>query len=379
MDAGVARVRLVLLAHYHELFAGAEWCLDELIRGIRIVGPDVELHVVVPRAGELSARYPALGVKVHVIPNQRWADFTPYGPERRVAVQEANALAADRLTALLHDVKPVAAITNTMTVPALAVAARRANVPHLWVVHEFGDELHFLHGYEQTMRRIGELSRLVICNSEAVRGALAGPLGSVPTEVVYGGVDVPGDVPVSATHDGGPLRVVLVGRMCDAKGQAVAIRALASARKQGADVALRLVGQCDPGAERQLKDSAAQLGVEGHVAITPRRVDPWPIYASSHVALVCSKREPFGRVTVEAQKCGLAVCASRSGGTPEIVEHEVTGLLHDYGDAETLARDLTRLAVDERLRRHLGLQARATALRRFDVPAYANRMLALAS
>ena len=371
--------RMVLLAHNHELFGGAEKCLDELVHGIRSSHPETELHVIVAREGELSARYPRVGVRVHVIPHERWADSTEFRPRRRLSRLTRNARAIARTYTLLRRLEPDAALTNTLTVPVLAAAARLAAVRHVWLVHELGEELHFARGYDRTLRRMGELSDLVVCNSEMVRDALAPLLGRVATQVVYPGVDVPPALPAAAPRRTGPLRAVMVGHMCEVKGQRVAIRAVARARMLGADVTLRLVGHCAPAFESILRTEVVQLGVEEHVSWTTQMTDPWTAYTSSHVALVCSKREPFGRVTVEAQKCGLAVCASRSGGTPEIVVHGVSGLLHEAGDAEALAHDLLRLAGDEPLRRRLARQARTSATERFSVSTYAERILGLAA
>ncbi|TQD97693.1 hypothetical protein C1H46_016666 [Malus baccata] len=41
--------------------------------------------------------------------------------------------------------------------------------------------------------------------------------------------------------------------------------------------------------------------------------------------------ETFGRVTIEAMAFGLPVLGTEAGGTKEIVEHNVTGLLHPVG------------------------------------------------
>jgi glycosyltransferase involved in cell wall biosynthesis len=367
----------VLLAHHHDVFAGAEMCLDELIWGIRSRRPDLDLHVIVAREGELCARYPGDGVTVHVIPNERWADFTAYGTRRRVATQVRNARATMQMAVLLRRLRPVAALTNTLTIPALAMAARAAGVRHVWLIHELGDGLHFMDGYSRTLGRMGDLSQLVVCNSEMVRSTLSPMLGGVRTEVVYPGVDVPACLPDNPEREAGPMRAVMVGHMCEVKGQRVALRAVALARRLGADVTLRLVGHCAPSFENILRADAARLDVEQYVSLTTQMTSPWTAYTSSHVALVCSRREPFGRVTVEAQKCGLAVCASRSGGTPEIVQQDVTGLLHDSGDEEALARDLVRLAQDEQLRRRLGQHARVSATERFSVTRYADQILDL--
>jgi glycosyltransferase involved in cell wall biosynthesis len=68
---------------------------------------------------------------------------------------------------------------------------------------------------------------------------------------------------------------------------------------------------------------------------------------------MCSQCEAFGRVTVEAMRAGLPVCGTNSGGTPEIIEPGVAGLLSPAGDAKALAANLMTLEADEDLRRHL--------------------------
>ena len=61
---------------------------------------------------------------------------------------------------------------------------------------------------------------------------------------------------------------------------------------------------------------------------------------------MCSQCEAFGRVTVEAMRAGLPVCGTNSGGTPEIIDPGVNGLLSPAGDANALAANLMALESD---------------------------------
>jgi colanic acid/amylovoran biosynthesis glycosyltransferase len=70
---------------------------------------------------------------------------------------------------------------------------------------------------------------------------------------------------------------------------------------------------------------------------------------------------------MEAMSTGLPVVASAISGIPELVEHEVDGLLVAPGDARAIARALARLAADPALRARLGHAARRRVLAEFDV------------
>ena len=86
-------------------------------------------------------------------------------------------------------------------------------------------------------------------------------------------------------------------------------------------------------------------------------------WSAAHVGLMCSQCEAFGRVTVEAMRAGLPVCGTNTGGTPEIIDPGVNGLLSPAGDANALAANLMALESDEDLRRSLAFRAVETAQR----------------
>jgi glycosyltransferase involved in cell wall biosynthesis len=62
---------------------------------------------------------------------------------------------------------------------------------------------------------------------------------------------------------------------------------------------------------------------------------------------------------LEAMATGLPCVASCIGGSSDLVEHGVTGLLAPPGDATTLAEMLCTLLDDGSLRNRLGTAARA--------------------
>jgi glycosyltransferase involved in cell wall biosynthesis len=76
-----------------------------------------------------------------------------------------------------------------------------------------------------------------------------------------------------------------------------------------------------------------------------------------------SRSEGMGRVLVEAFCRGRGVVGSRVGGIPDLVEHEVSGLLVEPGDAEALAAALVHVLSDRPLAERLGAGAHDAAPR----------------
>jgi glycosyltransferase involved in cell wall biosynthesis len=67
--------------------------------------------------------------------------------------------------------------------------------------------------------------------------------------------------------------------------------------------------------------------------------------------------EAFGLVVVEAMAAGVPAVAPAHGAFPELIDDEVTGLLHAPGDAESLAASLRRVVAPAR-NREMGEAAR---------------------
>jgi glycosyltransferase involved in cell wall biosynthesis len=76
--------------------------------------------------------------------------------------------------------------------------------------------------------------------------------------------------------------------------------------------------------------------------------------------------EPLSRVLLEAMRMGRPVVATAVGGTPEAVEHGVTGFLVPRQDPEALAKATVELLLDPALRARMGAAAAERAGSVFD-------------
>lgn len=105
----------------------------------------------------------------------------------------------------------------------------------------------------------------------------------------------------------------------------------------------------DAGYGIELRTLAANLGIESHVSFLGFRRDTAQILQSLDVLVHASKRpEPFGRVIIEAMACGTPVTASAAGGPLEILQAEVSGLLHPCENWRAMADNVQTLLRPDR-------------------------------
>jgi len=133
-----------------------------------------------------------------------------------------------------------------------------------------------------------------------------------------------------------------VGHLIERKGHHIAIEALA----QLPAVTLLIAGSGPE--EGALKALAKRLGVAGRVhwaGVVPQTDLKW-WYNAADALTLCSSREGWANVLLEAMACGTPVIASNIWGTPEVVSAPAAGLLMRERDAGSLAEAWQVLAVN---------------------------------
>jgi glycosyltransferase involved in cell wall biosynthesis len=93
-------------------------------------------------------------------------------------------------------------------------------------------------------------------------------------------------------------------------------------------------------------------------------------YAHADVFALPSTSEGFGLVFLEAMAFSKPVVAAAIGGTTDVVEDGINGLLVQPGNAGALAEALRRLLLDESLRRELGRRGKAIVRQKYHFAAF---------
>jgi len=192
--------------------------------------------------------------------------------------------------------------------------------------------------------------------------------GAVQT--IYNGVDLDAFTP-AALPPAGPAVINFVGRTDATKAPDLILKAalkLAATRK---DFAVQILGArfywgSEPDDyQRELDTLSAALAAQGIAVRRPGVISRPELpgeLRKANIHVVPSRwDEPFGLTTVEGMASGLAIVASRTGGTAEIVAD--AGLLFARDDVDGLAAHLARLLDDRELCADYGRLARARAER----------------
>jgi len=196
---------------------------------------------------------------------------------------------------------------------------------------------------------------MILVSTEQTRCALPWPFRK--RAVVYSnlGVDVVADVKPCHHSEGEPLRVLFAGRLLGWKGIHLAIRSLAVAKKNGANVELTILGSGPY--ENILKQLASTQGVEQSVRWMGKcpQAELFALYRSMHGFIFPSLHDSGGTVVLEAQSFGLPVICLDLGGPATLVTPESAIVVATTGCDEAavvqgLAVALMTLAGEENAR-----------------------------
>ena len=118
--------------------------------------------------------------------------------------------------------------------------------------------------------------------------------------------------------------------------------------------------------EQDLKNEALRMGISEKVKFLGWRDDIHEIIPIFDVFVLPSLNEGMGRVLVEAMASGRPVVASRTGGIPDLVIHDQTGLLVSPADELGLADAIYNILKDPEKAKVMGQKGKARS-KRFSV------------
>ena len=298
-------------------WSGGEVALARLLEALK---GQVQAHVILGEDGELVAALEAIdGVTVEVMPMDEGLRDTRRGQvvPGRLPLRTATTLARYvwRLRRRLRELKPDLVHTNSLKAALYGgLAGRLAGVPVLWHVRDRIADDYLPRPAVRLVRLASRwIPTAVVTNSVNTLSTL--PAG-IRASVLYNPV-VPDIAPAPAPPRQAvdrPLRVGVLGRLAEWKGQHVFLEAFAKAFPDGREEAW-LVGSAMFGEteyEERLRVLAATLGIADRVVWRGFRDDVDAELRELDILVHCSVTpEPFGQVVVEGMAAGLLFAAGQ--------------------------------------------------------------------
>jgi len=184
-------------------------------------------------------------------------------------------------------------------------------------------------------------------------------------------------------REDGRIRILSVAALTPSRGFPFLIDACARLAKAGLDFECRIVGS---GPLREATEQwIARHDLAGRVFLLGARpqhevaqlMRGTDVFVLPSIIAADGQMDGIPISLMEAMAAGKPVVASSISGIPELVRHDVSGILVDAAYAGRLAEAVRRLAADPQLRDRLGRAGQLAVLREFDVRRTTEQLVAL--
>ncbi len=158
--------------------------------------------------------------------------------------------------------------------------------------------------------------------------------------------------------------LIYVGSLAPEKNLSALLAVVAACRQQGLPVKALLVG--DGPCRGRLLEDVQRHRLEGTVHLLPSQDRVGRFLAAADLCVLPSLSEGMPAALIEAGLAGIPAVAYAVGGVPEVIEHDITGVLLRVNDEPALIRAVAALVEDGARRATMGEAARAR-YRRFEI------------
>lgn len=253
--------------------------------------------------------------------------------------------------------------SNSFAVYFGAQLANMLGVEHIWHIREFMEEDHQIsHRNKKMIKKLCEKSSAIYI-SDVIKQKYE-TYNFKNEKVIYNKIYYDNEYKkTKKLFLNQKCDILIAGTISENKGQKEAIDAVNLVKNRGYNVELYICGTGEY--EGVLKKYVESNNIAG-INFMGHQKDLNKIRKNMDIALMCSKKEALGRVTVEAMYYENLVIGSNSGCTPIIVEDNVTGLLYENGNVNDLADKIVYALNNKKTMENVIKQAKKYAIKTFS-------------
>ena len=232
--------------------------------------------------------------------------------------------------------------TNSSVIEYGDIIAQKLKLPHLWHLREYGIDdygLHYIKPYSYVRETYSRANAIIaisksLYDSYVNERKLCSPDN---TRIIYNGIRVPDSYEKKYLYDD-RVNFCIVGGIGKGKNQIMAINACIKLKSLTDKFMLNIIGSCNEQYLNELQEIIRTNDLDNYVKFWGRQdyENVNQILRNMDVGLMPSRREAFGRVTVEYMLNYMPVIGVNTGATPEIIDNE-SGFICELDDSGKLA------------------------------------------
>ncbi len=375
-------IRILFITHSISLY-GATRSLLDLASELSRLGH--QLFFFIPQEGSLKERHELTDLldKIGV----RYA-FLPYCPSvhrknegdfwLRELRRTMNTRCLEEMEDYVGKWKIDIIHTNSLTHMIGARLSQRVKIPHVWHIREalkkdfgllYDSRLQYKYALLKTQR--------IICISEYVKKIHRRMLFGAHEIKIYNGFNID-HYRLDGAFERNPEKftIIICGSIQESKGQLDAVKAVEYliCRRGMKHICLKIVGDYsnEYGREIQRYIEIHQLGP--YIEMIAFQSDLRELRRQADIALMCSRSEGFGRVTVESMLSENVVIGADCAGTAEIIRNGVNGYVYESGDICDLGEKIYDVITNWGDQEKIIKNAKAYAVLNFNIKDYAKKI-----
>ena len=331
-------MNILVAASTSIMSSGATLCLIDMVNLLKVNGQNV--IVILPSKGELEVKLKELGVKYYIVHEYHAWYTSPLHQNNNFKVKRLlNYYSILRVIQLIKKESIDIVHINALTAYTVAKAAIVTKRKLVWHMREFMDEDLGISFYDlEFTKKLVNKSDALIAISKAVRDKWSNVFDA-PISVIADGLPINSFyIPFSEKQVmNHTINVLIYGRIVRGKGQLFFFQGAESLLKKHPNISnvhFYWAGKIEDKSYYKEISTFIETStlIKDKVTYLGEVTDIKKLLIDKHIVSVCSSKEAFGRVTVEAMLAGCLVIGADSGGTSSILNDQNYGFLYtpDY-------------------------------------------------
>lgn len=330
---------MLFISHYGKEY-GANLSLFDLVVSLRDKY-NVTPIVWVRYAGTFTNKLEQENIEFFVQDFYGWMSIAQKHRDKMRIVKEIvkNELMLRKIVPILKNMNIDVVYSNSSVIYIGAWVAKKLRCPHVWHIREFAYE-HYGYIYDFPhfiVQRLYKKADQIIVISDALKSAFEKKFSHVKTVRIYDGIVISKLLNIRKIGNR-PIEFCYVGLVSEGKNQKEVLKACKQLKDGGInEFRLNIVGDGEKNYLKELEEYVNKYGLDIQVKFWGFQSDVSKILDQMDVGIIVSRKEAFGRATVEYMESSMPVIGAEDGATAEIVKDDETGYLFQPGDIDELA------------------------------------------